>query len=668
MLKLAGVEQSGFFSGAAAVGLCSTDNNLNLNIRVSNSSGEASVNSVSYSNIGAANYHALQAFGFQASDRLIHARVNQLKANVLATSNPNTDPDATLGEYLNIVGLKYMRYTSDASKYIGQLAGQSGESGNHIGLASTSSRVRYLFGLPLSVSAQSLLVDMPGLNSRSADLVTGDSNWENFLLAGYAGSAYEHYVWQENARLDAVSTVRGMQYANETGTPLVTINYSNWATTSALLVESASCGTTLDYCPGFVENLRTQYFLADDGWQLRIPQSRIQFQNWKGTVYVAERQAAGSFQAGYIISGEYAGGYVVGDYNSGGFDSFLDTGYNNYTPLADPGTSSGSGLTSGESYNALANDINSYINSPSGAVTAGDPVNMVTGNMYHTEKDIKIKGRGIPIVFERTYNTKNAGIDGPLGFGWTHTYSHAITFNDGNTDGVWNAVDEDGITSSITWTDDKGNRKYIDVSGANASGIPSGATFTTPAGFKFSVTKDGANVIRITEPSGFSYIFEAVSGVLTDTAKLSRVEDVFGNGLDITYVSNRIDQIIDDLGRSLTFGYVAGTDYIETIEDWAGRVHTYGYDGSSNLVSYSNPRASQLLDEPVTYTYYSTVDGENLGHFMRSYQYARGNGVTFEYYLDGRVFRHYNDLGHTMHFSFNDFRRESITVNERGLT
>ncbi|MBU2569827.1 MAG: hypothetical protein KJ725_07290 [Gammaproteobacteria bacterium] len=50
-------------------------------------------------------------------------------------------------------------------------------------------------------------------------------------------------------------------------------------------------------------------------------------------------------------------------------------------------------------------------------VYIGDPVNLVTGNFYHNERDIHIPGRGgLDLVFERSYNSHNPK-DGPLGFG-----------------------------------------------------------------------------------------------------------------------------------------------------------------------------------------------------------------------------------------------------------
>ena len=43
--------------------------------------------------------------------------------------------------------------------------------------------------------------------------------------------------------------------------------------------------------------------------------------------------------------------------------------------------------------------------------------------------------------------------------------------------------------------------------------------------------------------------------------------------------------------------------------------------------------------------YYSATDGVNLNHAMSQYTLPRGNGMHFEYYVNGRVFRHTTTLG-----------------------
>src|SRR6185437_9827305 len=58
-------------------------------------------------------------------------------------------------------------------------------------------------------------------------------------------------------------------------------------------------------------------------------------------------------------------------------------------------------------------------------VTSG-PVNCATGDLWLTS-DLTIPGRGIPLRFTHTYNSQLADQDGPLGFGWTHSYNMFLT-------------------------------------------------------------------------------------------------------------------------------------------------------------------------------------------------------------------------------------------------
>lgn len=305
------------------VGLCSTTNTLTLGVYLDEYSANA-LNAVGYGNIGAANIHALQAYAFQGGDSVLMQRTANLINAVNTISNPDATADtldSTEGEFLNLVGLKYMRYITDAAKQVGGIDGGSGESGNHLGLASSQIKVQYLFDLPFAVNRKGFLVDMPGLLSRSRDLITGSPVWSTFKLAGYAGSAYESYVWQENARLDAVSTVRGLQYANEPAQSIgnVTINSANWATVRPLLsVYPGTTATDCTYNPATLQYPRCMIdstttgiqALVNLGYTVTLPKSLFQYGDWKGYVYVNERSVAnasdtkctGTFCAGFIIN------------------------------------------------------------------------------------------------------------------------------------------------------------------------------------------------------------------------------------------------------------------------------------------------------------------------------------------------------------------------------
>ncbi|MBI5656779.1 MAG: hypothetical protein HZC44_08160, partial [Geobacter sp.] len=498
-------------AGTTAVGLCTTDNKLTLTVSLAELTSPT-LNTVTYNNIGAANYHALLAYAFQTSVRLIAERGKRLLDTVKTTANPMTNLEETEGEFLNIVGLKYLRYVSDASKRIGELDGGSGESGNHLGLTCARTKVQYLFDLPFAVNRVGFLVDMPGMLSRNRDLSTGSLVWKTFQLSGYTSSAYESYIWQENSRLDAVSTVRGIQFARETGIEVLTLTSSNWSVSGDATTctnASSQCykfthnsNSALNYSPTQVSSLYSSYI--SQGYTLTIPRSLLQYQTWKGAVFVGEKNnlaVDGTMRGTYAIN-QYAGGYTVSTPVSYVYTPTLDTGY--ILPSTGTTTTTAVVLVNNGVISNGWTDKNTY---------KDDPINMVTGNMYHTERDLSLKGRGgLPLVFERSYNSRNPQ-DGPLGFGWTHSFNHYLTFKDDNYNGTTEAADTDNITSAVSWTDGTGSEKFMQVTG-NSGGVPIGSTFTPPSAFHFQVARAANGTYTIREKNGLTYTFENVAGTV----------------------------------------------------------------------------------------------------------------------------------------------------------
>ena len=90
-----GVEGTTITSGpvASPVDLCTVNNQLTLSVTLAELLNPT-LNSLTYTNINAANYHALQAYGYQTSDRLLTERAALLLANVKANANPNTNLDS----------------------------------------------------------------------------------------------------------------------------------------------------------------------------------------------------------------------------------------------------------------------------------------------------------------------------------------------------------------------------------------------------------------------------------------------------------------------------------------------------------------------------------------------------------------------------------------------
>ncbi|MFA7061997.1 MAG: DUF6531 domain-containing protein, partial [Pedobacter sp.] len=435
------------------------------------------LNKTVYTNIAAGNYHALQAYAFQASDKLLATRAANLIATTRTTTVPPTPAQATAyesttGEYLHLILLKYLRHLSDSSQTIGELSGMSALRGNDIGLTSSNMKVSYLFDVPFTVSPGGLLVDVKGGLSRTVKLDTTattssalrSETWPVFKLGLYASSAFEHYVWQENARLDAVSTVRGIQYAGENGISVITINSSN----------IASYDTLMDASMAPYKTQITAY--VTDGATVTVPKKTISYtasgqpKAWNGAIYMAENQTKGYI--GALISGGLGGGIPL----------------TNPTPVITtyppPSEIPQSVVTSASSTEAPVNSFTAALGPPNTA--AGDPVNMLTGNMYHTERDISIKGRGgLPIIFERSYNSR-LPVDGPMGFGWTHSFNHFLKFY-----GVENGV------AKVSWTDGSGAEKFFTATPDAGNGVPINSTFTNPAGIfvQFQRLANGAYTV-----------------------------------------------------------------------------------------------------------------------------------------------------------------------------
>ncbi|MEW6467175.1 MAG: transglutaminase domain-containing protein, partial [Pseudomonadota bacterium] len=237
VLKLEGVEVTGSAAGATALtsgNLLTTiiklrlpDSNWGTQCVADSGTGSDTdvtcVNKTVYDNIKPGGYHALQAHAFQTSDRYLKERARQLidavRANPAPTPAAPAAYDATLGEFLHLALAKYLRYGVDSSKQIGEQMNIAGLRGNDIGLTTVDLKTEYLFDQPYAIKAGGLLIDVKGGQSRFTKLDTTattaaalkDEIWPAFKLALYSGSAFEHYIWQEMARTDAVSTVRGLQ-------------------------------------------------------------------------------------------------------------------------------------------------------------------------------------------------------------------------------------------------------------------------------------------------------------------------------------------------------------------------------------------------------------------------------------------------------------------------
>ena len=75
--------------------------------------------------------------------------------------------------------------------------------------------------------------------------------------------------------------------------------------------------------------------------------------------------------------------------------------------------------------------------------STGSPVNCATGEFWHQFIDFAVPGHGVPLTFTRTYTSALAGVDSPVGSGWTDNYNMSLS---ANTSGNITITQEDGST------------------------------------------------------------------------------------------------------------------------------------------------------------------------------------------------------------------------------
>lgn len=313
--------------------------------------------------------------------------------------------------------------------------------------------------------------------------------------------------------------------------------------------------------------------------------------------------------------------------------------------------------------NTIAQTNNDVVKTPSTA----DPVSTVTGNNYHDETDLTVKGRGLNIAFTRTYNSAPSSTNqyGPLGYGWTHSYGMKLKSNDYGDcpncavgTGVGQRSENgNGKTSSITYLDERGGEHNYLVNESTYGVTPPKGEFDTLA---FDAPSVGYHTI--TFRNGVQYIFLGSSDIKSvpgRSASLYQIKDPYGNSLTFGYTGGNLTGITDSLNRTVTIGYTGNR--ISSLSDWSGRSWAYAYDASSNLQSVTNP-----LNKTIQYTYHP--GSHNLNEVILP-ETRNGQQVktAFSYYQNGKTFNYSNTLGHTETLDYDLYRKSTRVTDPRGF-
>ena len=238
------------------------------------------------------------------------------------------------------------------------------------------------------------------------------------------------------------------------------------------------------------------------------------------------------------------------------------------------------------------------------------PVNCATGEFWHTFTDISVPGRGIPISFTRTYNSLAAASGGPLGHGWTSSYTMALS------------------------TDSNGNVTVAEENGATITFAPAGGgSYTAPSRVLAALVGNSDGTYTLSDfGDGYSYTFSA-TGQLTDE------RDRNGYTTTLSYTGGLLSAVTDPAGRILTVTNDA-SGHITKLADPAGRTVTFGYDAAGNLTSATDVGGG-------TWSF-----GYDANHLLTSMKDPRGGVTTNVYDSQGRVVSQTDPMGRRTTFAY----------------
>lgn len=437
-----------------------------------------------------------------------------------------------------------------------------------------------------------------------------------------------------------------------------------------------------------VDAVRSTVSLQTDGWaaEFTIPSLLAVGSTYRFSVYVADfYDSIGLSSSIYAIANESftaGGGYVDGTQT---INPATDTSsYVDGAQAANPATAATVVLTAEPDYNnAVFTDQNTVAqvnNDYYKTASTIDPVSTVTGNNFHDETDVVVKGRGLNVALTRTYNsaTSSTALDRGLGFGWSHSYLMQLKSNDyGSCPNCTSAQAADNgtsKTSSITYTDERGGDHNYLVNESTLVVTPPIGEFDQMV-FNQGIATPGAPLVASTGHytivfrNGTRYEFANTTGcdlvtTIDCTARLTRIDEPAGNMLTFNYDANgRLTTVVDNIGTGrivLTFVYDSATGRLTSVTDLTSRVWQYAYDGSGNLTSMTNP-----FPATITYTYYTGT--HNLKDIVLP-EMRGGTQVTttFQYYQNGRAFNYKDILGNTETLDYDLFRRSTRVTDPRG--
>ncbi|MGD0222420.1 MAG: SBBP repeat-containing protein [Terriglobia bacterium] len=380
---------------------------------------------------------------------------------------------------------------------------------------------------------------------------------------------------------------------------------------------------------------------------------------------IAVDRAGNAYVTGRTASTDFPTANPLQAANAGGYDAFVAKILPGAQVVPGPtppplGIGGTTGGTAGST--AAYSDANNTTVQP----VVAEPVSTGNGNYYYQHTDFTIPGRGLPLLFQRTYNALD-NYAGPLGANWTHCLNIILSQT---AAGV----------ATIRWGDGHGEAFTL-----------TGGVYVPQPGVFSTLVANPDGTFLLTQKNQTRYLFSA-TGSLTSvvdkngntihltyngSGNLTQITDTVGRDLTLSYDgSNRITQVADPIGRTILFSY-SGANDLTHVTDAAGGVTQYAYDASHHVTSITLPNSQNLLQN--TYDGAGRVITQTNGRgFTTTFAYntpspgqttitdARGKSTVHTYDASLRIMTITDALSGVVSYTYDATNDRTSVTNQNG--
>jgi RHS repeat-associated protein len=278
--------------------------------------------------------------------------------------------------------------------------------------------------------------------------------------------------------------------------------------------------------------------------------------------------------------------------------------------------------------------------------SAGDPVDVGTGNFYLSLTDVVVPEPGADLVFARAYNAQSF-TSGVLGPKWTTSWDTRLVLPTQTELGTYDLYWGDGRVDSYT------------VSGASLVASAGNYTKLVSVAGGFEATTKDRSVYRFDASGGLVSVTDINANTLTVArdaqSRVTSVTDEAGRQLTFTYDATRLVSVTGPDAKSVTFGFDAD-GRLNKVTDQSGEFVTYVYDGEDRIIEAVD--ANGNLDVANVYDLQNRVvrQTDAMGR-VTTFTYAAGRTTktdplgrsrVYTYDVEGKVLTEADASGHVV--------------------